>query len=68
MSGSLKPVRSVEQLRQYVSAAWIEAEAIGIDAERAGKVPEALMVLKARGLLREVMATLSMSPYTERKQ
>jgi hypothetical protein len=60
--GSLKPVGSVEKLRQYVSAAWIEAEAVGIDAERNGKVPEVLMVLKARDMLREVMATLSMPP------
>jgi hypothetical protein len=43
-------------------AAWIEAEAVGVDAERNGKVPDVLMVLKARDMLREVMATLSIFP------
>ena len=53
---------SVGKLRQLVTSAWIEAEAVGVDAERAGTVPDVLMVLKARDMLRDVMAALSIPP------
>jgi hypothetical protein len=53
---------SVEKLRQLATSAWIEAESVGVDAERSGKVPKEMMVLKARDLLRDVLHVLNTTP------
>lgn len=46
-------------LKQYLMSAWIEAEAIIVTAEQLGKVPEVLMIFKAREMLREILHVLN---------
>lgn len=49
-------------LKQHLMSAWIEAEAIIVTAEQLGKVPEVLMIFKAREMLREILHVLNAQP------
>jgi len=69
--GLLKPRRkrrlspapgSVAALKQYVMSAWIEAEAICVDAEHAGNATPVMMIFKTRSALREVLHILNTEP------
>lgn len=62
-----EPTGSVDRLKQYVTSAWVEAEAVCVDAKTTGP-SEVMMIFKARDMLREVLGVLNASPPNDQAQ